>query len=948
MASFTDAIPQFNPYIQQLPVEAMVTVGMEKQQRYDQGVQRIQSQIDQVAGLEIYRSEDKQVLQSKLNELGTKLKTVAAGDFSNYQLVNSVAGMAGTVMKDPTILAAVQSTQNIKKNEKLMEEARQKGELTPDNELYYTKKLSAYENSGLVDERGKPIVFGAKYDPHFDVFKFVKENFDAVKPANLTFNEVYETDTQGNVLIDSATNKPIYSPVIKKLEKEGRLPEAVRQTLDQIFSDPRVSKQLQITGEYNYQSYTPELLKQKISNQEATVMAAQNSQIAELTLIKTNAKTQEEKDLIDIQIGNVQSSIEKAKKQYSGLKEAADTNPDVIKGLLYEDDVRSRYTTMFGQMSVTESIESNAGWEANYKIQQATEQRRQFNEKMNLDKQIHKDNMYYKGLEEARKAAEAAAKNGGRDWELSDMPGEYDIVANFNQEYDSASEDFVNSSKEFIYNGLYKYVPGAEARFQKLIQAGNTREKAIDIILKQDAQKQGLSDVEFRTKWGDRTTQSINRNGAIVNEELENAFSAYNVSKKGLEDIQFIKDKHDGISALQTDQSILDLMNGDQIKPQIVKFRGNDVQLSKQNIIDIAAYIAGNKHIFGFAIDDGVLKAADAAYKRLDREGKANLADYMLRTTAVGEAKRDTGDGLFATAQQIIGAPLLFGSNALGGVSAMARTIGSLVTSPIQTLKDDWSAIVGDTDFDKTQVEKAFDIMNVDKYSQGLSAQAENLKKFYNVSPNGKSAIFTGDAEADRKILSDIKELAGAYKSADQNLSGTFDEFSNLINSKAEAKDLTLGVRSYPIGGGKAQFQIVGYDEDGKEVAMTIQPDEARRFNLTSPYVSNSVSILENRINSNGGQTSYGSADVKQTYINGDAYFQKVNRDFPELVDSPYNVMANITTSNGVYYGKVFVQDPATGKIADIFTTPASDLETIYNSLRSMDNNFVRSRILNK
>jgi hypothetical protein len=28
MASFTDAIPQFNPYIQQLPVEAMVSVGM--------------------------------------------------------------------------------------------------------------------------------------------------------------------------------------------------------------------------------------------------------------------------------------------------------------------------------------------------------------------------------------------------------------------------------------------------------------------------------------------------------------------------------------------------------------------------------------------------------------------------------------------------------------------------------------------------------------------------------------------------------------------------------------------------------------------------------------------------------------------------------------------------------------------------------------------------------
>ena len=942
MASFTDAIPQFNPYIQQLPVEAMVAVGMEKQQRYDQGVQRIQSQIDQVAGLDIYRPEDKQLMQSKLNELGSKLRTVAAGDFSNYQLVNSVAGMAGTVMKDPTILAAVQSTQNIKNNSKIMEEARQKGELTPDNELRYRKNLSAYENSGLVDERGNPIVFNAKYDPHFDVFKFVKENFDAVKPANLTFNEVYETDAQGNPLIDPVTNKPIYSPTMIKLEKDGRLPEAVRQTLDQIFSDPRVSKQLQITGEYNYQSFTPDMLKQKISNQENTIMAAQNSQIAELTLIKTNAKTQEEKDLIDIQIGNIQNSIDKSRGQYRKLKEAADTNPDAIKGLLYEDDVRSRYTTMFGQMSIKETIESNAGWEANYKIQQASEQRRQFNERLTFDKEKQRQDIYYKELELAQKAKDS--EDDGKSWELSDMPSDYDIVATFSQDYDRASEDFVNSSSEFIYNGLYKYVPGADARFQKLIQAGNTREKAIDIILKQDAEKQGISDIEFRTKWGDRTTQSINRNGAIVNEELQNAFSLYNISKRSLEDMQSIKDKNDEITALQTDQSILNLMSGDQIKPQTVKFRGRDVQLTKQNVIDIAAYVAGNKHVLGFAIDDGVRKAADAAYKRLDREGKANLADYMLRTTAMGETKRDAGGGYLATGLQILGAPSIFGTNILGGASTLLRQIGS----PIETFRDDWNKLVGDTDFDKTQVEKAFDIMNNEKYSQGLSAQAENLRKFYNISPNAKSSIFTGNAEADRKILSDIKGLAGAYKSANQNLSGTFDKFSSLVNSKTEAKDLNLEVKSYPTGGGGAQFQIVGYGEDGKEVAMTIQPDEARRFNLTSPYVSNSVSILENRINSNGGQTSYGSADVKQTYINGDAYFQKVDRDFPGLLDSPYNVMANITNSNGMYYGKVFVQDPATGTSAPIFTTPGADLETIYNSLRSMDNNFVRSIISNK
>jgi len=83
MASYTDQIPKFNPYIQQLPIEAMVQVGMEKQRRYDEGLQKIQTNIDNIAGLDVVRDVDKQYLQSKLNDLGSKLKTVAAGDFSN-------------------------------------------------------------------------------------------------------------------------------------------------------------------------------------------------------------------------------------------------------------------------------------------------------------------------------------------------------------------------------------------------------------------------------------------------------------------------------------------------------------------------------------------------------------------------------------------------------------------------------------------------------------------------------------------------------------------------------------------------------------------------------------------------------------------------------------------------------------------------------------------------
>jgi hypothetical protein len=101
MASYKDIIPTFNPYIQQEPVEAMMKVGVYKQQRYDEGVKKIQESIDNIAGLDVVREVDKQYLQSKLNQLGGQLSSVAGGDFSNFQLVNSVNGMTNQIAKDP-------------------------------------------------------------------------------------------------------------------------------------------------------------------------------------------------------------------------------------------------------------------------------------------------------------------------------------------------------------------------------------------------------------------------------------------------------------------------------------------------------------------------------------------------------------------------------------------------------------------------------------------------------------------------------------------------------------------------------------------------------------------------------------------------------------------------------------------------------------------------------
>ena len=140
-----------------------------------------------IAGMDVMRPIDKQNLQSKLNSLGSKLKIVAAGDFSNSQLVNSVGGMATSIIKDSNIQAAVQSTANARKQMALIEEARQKGELTPDKEWFFQRQLDGYlSNNNLVGKGNTPVNFNGKYLKHYDIDKDVQ---DAISKAHLSSEE---------------------------------------------------------------------------------------------------------------------------------------------------------------------------------------------------------------------------------------------------------------------------------------------------------------------------------------------------------------------------------------------------------------------------------------------------------------------------------------------------------------------------------------------------------------------------------------------------------------------------------------------------------------------------------------------------------------------------------------------------------------------------------------
>ena len=366
MASFTDAISTFNPYVSQLPVDAMVKVGMYKQQKYDEGVQKIQGYIDNIAGLDVYRPVDKQYLQSKLNELGSNLKGVAAGDFSNQQVVNSVGGMATQLIKDKQVQNAVASTANIRKQDMVMEEEAAKGEGLENQDLYNDQKmkyLSSTETNGSF--------VNGRYVPYINVNKKLKEIGDMVGIKGNIVETLFKTDTRGNPLPEYVKN-----PKTGKLEQKGYQWNdiAVTETfkgkdaanLLSAFKSaltPADYQQLAITGRYMYKNYDAQQVADLATTEYSDQLNTLDKRIDEQKLYLINAENAATPNTDDITAHS---------QMYSLLNEQRDSilknkttiednilkgNLDAVKGSVYADRYLTDMSTRMSSIDTSRKSE---------------------------------------------------------------------------------------------------------------------------------------------------------------------------------------------------------------------------------------------------------------------------------------------------------------------------------------------------------------------------------------------------------------------------------------------------------------------------------------------------------------------------------------------------------------------------------------------------------------
>ena len=358
MASWTDTQPpQFSPYIQQIPVEAETQVGQTKQAQYDQGYQRIQSQIDKVAGLSVMRDVDKDYLQSKMNELGNNLKMVSMGDFSNYQLVNSVGGMVNQVGNDEKIQNAVTSTAHYQQQAQQIQSDIRAGKQNPANIYDFNKQAEPWLNGTTPGES-----FDAEYTSPVD---YKKKWMDAIGKlhTNLTSQDIMNAmDSNGNI----DPNK--LSLAMTRTKTEGVSAAQITNAINSSLG-PEDLNQLAIEGRYQFKDSTPQQLQQKAISDYQNNRNAIDNQIDNLgSYMSLNTSNTDEYNKAKSVIDELQKRKEDMKVTLPSTLSDIANNPDEAKYQLYKNGAISEFANAFSWENRTVEHMSNPALEGQIQL----------------------------------------------------------------------------------------------------------------------------------------------------------------------------------------------------------------------------------------------------------------------------------------------------------------------------------------------------------------------------------------------------------------------------------------------------------------------------------------------------------------------------------------------------------------------------------------------------
>lgn len=282
MANYVGAITNFNPYIQQIPTEAMVKVGMYKEQQYEAGIQKIQGTVDTIAGLDIANEGGRNYLRDRVDELTSKLNKYSQVDFSDASKVSQLVGLSKPIFQDENIIADVTNTSVYRNWAKKAGDALESGSM----ELgQYAREMG--DAAGWLNSQQAGAKYTGRSNPNLATKKdlmdrIVKYKKDAIDQDVFVYDQGYNDPT-----------RPYYNKIEKRRFSEAEFQNWVMENV--MSSQDREM----LMNDHWYQSGgvpTEDLLKESLMIYSSRI-ESNNKEIKYLEAQVATASDEEKKDL---------------------------------------------------------------------------------------------------------------------------------------------------------------------------------------------------------------------------------------------------------------------------------------------------------------------------------------------------------------------------------------------------------------------------------------------------------------------------------------------------------------------------------------------------------------------------------------------------------------------------------------------------------------------------
>lgn len=405
MASFTDEIQKFNPYIEQLPVDDYVKVGMMAQGQYNAGLQTVQGAIDQISGLPVIREVDKQYVRSALTKLQEQVKSVGASDFRNQQLITQITGAARMIGRDKNVQAAVSSAAFIQKEQELMEKQRIEGKSSPENEWDWMNEYQKYLSSPQLGQQ-----FSYKYTPYRDVKKKVLDVLKQINPDAKISDNIFGADGQ-------------ISDVMLREQFKGVDPGKIKQAVLAALDEGDM-KQLSISGRYSMANYGADRLTQVSSAAIARQRAIIDAKKKQLENTKAGVSDVQEQLNIQKKIDALDKEAESLNTEetfYSSRIKAG--RLDEVRAQLYSQQFLNQFGNAFSYTELSQTYQNNPAAEMALQRAKMEQDWEKFKLDYEQDERHHAEDIEQK--EKDREASDKANGNYGAlplPINVSDLP----------------------------------------------------------------------------------------------------------------------------------------------------------------------------------------------------------------------------------------------------------------------------------------------------------------------------------------------------------------------------------------------------------------------------------------------------------------------------------------------------------------------------------------------